>query len=36
MSPSVSFASVNIKSDTKPNWLKTALWDKFTSEEVAG
>lgn len=34
MSPSVSF--VYIKTDTKPNWFKTALWDKLASEEVAG
>lgn len=27
---------IELKSDTMPNWFKTALWDKFASEEVAG
>jgi len=28
--------SLELKSDNMPYWFKTALWDKFASEEVAG
>jgi predicted ABC-type ATPase len=27
---------IELKTDTMPNWFKTALWDKFASEEVTG